>query len=207
VPIAPSTAAELIGGRARRSDDHTVPLLRFVEQLTPAEVRRLRAALEPSLPLRIRLCQGDAARTEARNMNETLALLAYALGAGPVARPYCGVPRAPPSTAARCCRVANLSASVLLAYAGGLTVTVPAGLSAPHRRPAALVRDGVTRGNTPPRWCAVARLGATVTLALATRTAYMLFTGLRGGAQRPSEHLKPFAPGRTVATQVSTHWW
>lgn len=40
--------AELIASVLVDSSDRTAPLLRFVEQLTPAELRRLRAALDPS---------------------------------------------------------------------------------------------------------------------------------------------------------------
>jgi predicted transcriptional regulator len=38
--------AELISSVLADSDDRTVPLLRFVENMTPQEVARLRAALE-----------------------------------------------------------------------------------------------------------------------------------------------------------------
>ena len=38
--------AELIAAVLANADDRTAPLLRFVEQMTPAEVTRLRAALD-----------------------------------------------------------------------------------------------------------------------------------------------------------------
>jgi predicted transcriptional regulator len=42
-------AADLIAAVLSDVDDRTAPLLRFVERLTPAEVKRLRAALEPGI--------------------------------------------------------------------------------------------------------------------------------------------------------------
>ena len=43
-------SAELIAAVLADADDRTIPLLRFVDQLTPAEVDRLRSALEPASP-------------------------------------------------------------------------------------------------------------------------------------------------------------
>ena len=41
-------AADLIATLLNDVDDRTVPLLRFVERLTPAELRKLRKALDPA---------------------------------------------------------------------------------------------------------------------------------------------------------------
>ena len=41
-------AADLIAAFLADAEDRTAPLLRFVERLTPAEVRRLRTALDPA---------------------------------------------------------------------------------------------------------------------------------------------------------------
>lgn len=42
--------AELIAAVLANSEDRTAPLLRFVEQMTPAEVKRLRLALDGDTP-------------------------------------------------------------------------------------------------------------------------------------------------------------
>lgn len=43
-------SAELIAAVLADADDRTIPLLRFVDQLTPAEIDRLRSALEAAAP-------------------------------------------------------------------------------------------------------------------------------------------------------------
>ena len=43
-------SAELIAAVLADADDRTIPLLRFVDQLTPAEIDRLRSALETATP-------------------------------------------------------------------------------------------------------------------------------------------------------------
>ena len=45
-------AADLIAALLSGAEDRTAPLLRFVERLTPAEVRRLRKALDTAPPTR-----------------------------------------------------------------------------------------------------------------------------------------------------------